>query len=100
MERYCYIWEFHVHLERQAEFERCYGPEGAWVALFRQAPGYVETLLLQDRSQNLRYVTIDRWESRETYRDFRSQFSRQYEELDQLCQGLTTHEAPLGEFSY
>jgi heme-degrading monooxygenase HmoA len=99
MARYCCLWEFQVHLEWQAEFEGRYGAGGAWVALFLQAPGYIETLLLQDRSQNLRYVTIDRWESLEAYRAFRSQFSRQYEELDRLCQGLTTHEALLGEFS-
>jgi heme-degrading monooxygenase HmoA len=99
MARYCYLWEFHAHPERQAEFERRYGPDGEWVALFRQAPGHIETLLLRDRSQSLRYVTIDRWESLDAYRTFRSQFSRQYEELDRLCEGLTTHEAPLGEFS-
>ena len=99
MARYCYLWEFHVHRLSQAEFERFYGPEGAWVTLFRESPGYIETLLLQDRSQPLRYITIDRWESLEAYRTFRSEFSRQYDELDRLCQGLTTQETPLGEFS-
>jgi heme-degrading monooxygenase HmoA len=99
MSEYCYLWEFQVRAERQSEFERHYGPAGAWVALFRQAPGYIETLLLRDRSQGLRYVTIDRWESIESYRLFRARFARQYEELDRLCEGLTTHEAPLGEFS-
>jgi heme-degrading monooxygenase HmoA len=99
MARYCYLWEFHVRPERQAEFERRYGPDGEWVALFRQAPGYIGTQLLRDRSESLRYVTIDRWESFEAYRTFRSQFSRQYEELDRMCEGLTTHEAPAGEFS-
>ncbi len=99
MAQYCYLWEFHVHPECQSEFERRYGTEGSWVALFRQAPGYIETLLLRDRSQTLRYVTIDRWDSLEAYRAFRSEFSRQYEELDRLCNGLTKHEASLGEFS-
>ena len=99
MARYCYLWEFHVRPEWQAEFERRYGPEGAWAALFRQAPGYIDTLLLRDRSQGLRYVTIDRWENREAYLAFRSEFSRQYDEIDRLGQGLTTHEALLGEFS-
>ena len=96
---YAYLWEFQVRAERQAEFERHYGPQGTWATLFRQAPGYIETLLLQDRSQQLRYVTIDRWESVDAYRAFRSQYARQYEELDRLCGGLTTHEAALGEFS-
>lgn len=99
MAQYCYLWEFHVHLEQREEFEHRYGPDGAWVALFRQAPGYIETLLLRDRSQSLRYVTLDRWESLEAYRAFRSRFSGQYEDLDRSCEGLTTHEALLGEFS-
>jgi heme-degrading monooxygenase HmoA len=99
MARYCYLWEFQVRPERQADFERRYGPDGEWVALFRQAPGYIETLLLRDRSQGLRYVTMDSWETFDAYRTFRSQFSRQYEELDRSCEGLTTQEASLGEFN-
>ena len=99
MAQYLVLWEFQVHAEQLAEFERHYGPQGSWATLFRQAPGYVETHLLKDRSQKLRYVTIDRWESVDAYRTFRTRYSRQYEELDRLCEELTTHEASLGEFS-
>jgi heme-degrading monooxygenase HmoA len=99
MAQYLVLWEFQANAEQQAEFERHYGPEGSWAMLFRRAPGYLETRLLKDRSQNLRYVTIDRWESIDAYRAFRACYSRQYEDLDRLCDGLTTHEAALGEFS-
>jgi heme-degrading monooxygenase HmoA len=99
MKHYLVLWEFEARAEQQTEFERRYGPKGSWEMLFRRAPGYLETLLLKDRTQNLRYVTIDRWESVDAYRDFRALYSRQYEELDRLCEGLTTHEASLGEFS-
>lgn len=99
MSPYTYLWEFRVSADRQAEFERHYGPDGTWVALFRRAPGYLETLLMQDRSDPLRYITIDRWQSVEAYRAFRSRFSDDYEALDRACEGLTTHEAPLGEFN-
>jgi heme-degrading monooxygenase HmoA len=95
---YAYLWEFLIRPDQQAEFERHYGPQGTWVALFRLAPGYLGTELLHDRSQPLRYVTIDRWGSADAYRAFRAQRSREYEELDRLCAGLTTHEASLGEF--
>ena len=91
------LWEFRVKADRQAEFERHYGPEGTWVTLFRRAPGYIETRLLQDRVEKLRYITIDRWQSSDAYRAFRARYSREYEELDRLCAGLTTHEASLGE---
>jgi heme-degrading monooxygenase HmoA len=67
------------------------------VTLFRRAPGYLGTQMLQDRTEKIRYVTIDRWQSVEAYHAFRARYSREYEELDRLCEGLTTHEASLGE---
>jgi heme-degrading monooxygenase HmoA len=96
---YAYLWEFRVRPERRTEFEGRYGPTGSWVALFRRAPGYLETLLLQDRADEVRYITIDRWQSVEAYRAFRARFAEDYEALDRECEGLTTHEAPLGEFN-
>jgi len=95
---YIYLWEFLVQPSRQAEFERHYAPDGSWTALFRQAPGYLGTQLLHDRSNHLRYVTIDRWTGVEAYRAFRAQFATQHEALDRQCEGLTTREAPLGEY--
>ena len=95
---YAYLWEFLVQPARQAEFERHYAPDGSWVALFRQAPGYLGTQLLHDRSNRLRYVTIDRWTDIEAYRAFRTRFAEAYAALDRQCEGLTTREAPLGEY--
>ena len=95
---YTYVWEFHTTVEHQSAFENAYGPTGPWVQLFERSQGYVQTLLLQDRSNSLRYLTIDRWRSIEVYRAFRTQFSRQYEEIDLKCQLLTTSERALGEY--
>jgi heme-degrading monooxygenase HmoA len=92
------LWEFRVRPGSEAEFERLYAPEGGWATLFRQAPGYLGTQLLRDRSNRLRYVTIDRWTDIEAYRAFRTRFAEAYAALDRRCEGLTTHEAPLGEF--
>ena len=96
--RYTYIWEFHVAGERRAEFEQQYGPGGAWAQLFRQSPGYIETLLLSDPANAGRYVTIDRWESEAAYQAFRSHFAAEYGELDERCQRLTTQEIALGHY--
>lgn len=95
---YTCIWEFLVADDRREEFERHYGPSGSWVALFRQAPGFVETLLLRDAANPLRYLTIDRWESDSAYREFRAVFSEQYADLDERCEHLTTRETPLGRY--
>lgn len=92
------LWEFTVLPSRQAEFESHYGPEGDWAELFRRAPGYLGSELLQDRSDPLRYLTVDRWESLEAWRAFRSRFAAEYERLDRQFEGLATREAPLGEY--
>jgi quinol monooxygenase YgiN len=92
------IWEFEVPAATEAEFRRHYGPGGSWVALFRNDPAFVETLLLRDPSREGRYVTIDRWQSAEAYRLFRQNFSEQYQALDKICDGLTKKETDLGSF--
>jgi len=93
---YTYLWEFIVEAEQVGEFERKCGPQGSWVELFREAPGYIQTLLLRDSTHSLRFVTVDRWESAGAYLRFRSVFSAQYAELDRRCEKLTTRETLLG----
>jgi heme-degrading monooxygenase HmoA len=97
--RYTYLWEFLVAADRIEEFKQRYGSAGSWAALFRQSPGYLETLLLQDCANPRRFITIDRWESRDAYQQFQSRFSREYAALDEECQDLTTNETPLGQYS-
>ena len=92
------LWEFRVSPARQAEFESRYGPEGDWVRLFRRATGYLGSELLQDRADPLRYLTVDRWQSLEAWRSFRSRFAADYERLDREFERLATHEAALGEY--
>jgi heme-degrading monooxygenase HmoA len=96
---FTYIWEFKVVPSAQAQFEFEYGPRGAWVALFRTASGYIETFLIRDNMDSLRYVTVDRWQSQEAHDEFRSTHFSRYQEIDRRCQGYTTSERPLGEFS-
>ena len=95
---YAYVWEFEARAEADERFRKEYGPAGAWVALFRRAPGYVGTQLLQDRERPRRYLTIDTWNSAESYAAFRRQFAGEFAELDRRCEGLTVREAPIGEF--
>ena len=95
---YVYAWEFRVPLESREAFERHYGAEGSWVQLFRRAPGYIGTLLLEDRTTPGRYLTIDRWQDEAAYVAFRAAFSRQYDALDRECAALTTDERLLGTF--
>ncbi len=55
------------------------------------------THLYQDRNDGDRYVTIDRWESEEAFKDFRASFAEEFERLDRDGEHLTLEETPLGE---
>lgn len=96
---YATLWEFTVAAARQAEFEAHYGPDGTWARLFSRADGYLGTELLRDRADPLRYLTIDRWESRGAWQAFRRAHGAEYERLDREFEGLTTRETPLGEYA-
>jgi heme-degrading monooxygenase HmoA len=95
---FVYMWAYLVPSQSVDEFRRLYGPEGAWVRLFRQAPGYLDTHLYRDRDDRDRYVTIDRWESEEAFRRFRAKFAEEFKRLDSEGEDLTLEETPLGEF--
>lgn len=98
MAGFSYIWEFKVRPERLAEFEAAYGPDGDWVRLFRRDPAYLGTDLLRDREDPHRFLTVDRWSSREACLAFRERFRADYGALDARCAGLTLSERPLGDF--
>jgi hypothetical protein len=98
MSQFVYIWEFDVVPERKVEFLRYYGPDGDWVALFRRSADYIDTMLLDDEEQPNRFVTVDRWASRESHDAFRSRFANEYDALDRICEALTRREANLGTF--
>jgi quinol monooxygenase YgiN len=95
---YVYIWDYTVVPERVEDFQRVYGPDGEWVRLFRQAPGYVRTELHRDVRQPNRFLTIDYWESRSAWETFRAQFATRFEELDARCAELTARETEIGRF--
>jgi quinol monooxygenase YgiN len=95
---YTSIWAFTVHPQHVDEFRAYYGEGGAWTQLFRRARGYLGTQLLQDRTDRLRFVTIDTWSSVEAYEAFRAVYASEYAALDRLCGRFTAEEALLGHF--
>ena len=95
---YMYLWEYRAHPDRIADFQQAYGPEGAWVELFRRASGYLRTELHRDRIDSHRFVTIDYWESAAAWEEFRAGFAEDFESLDARCEDLTVHEREIGRF--
>ena len=95
---YTYIWEYRVRPERVDAFLEAYGPNGSWARLFRESSGYVRTELYRDRANPLRFVTVDYWDSRESWEEFRAEHAEVFERLDAACEAYTTDEREIGTF--
>lgn len=92
------LWEFQVKPESISAFEEIYGPDGVWAQLFRHSPDFLGTKLFRDRNHPGRYMTLDRWTSRDALHHFKQAHQSAYQELDQQCERLTEREVFLGEF--
>jgi quinol monooxygenase YgiN len=95
---FVYVWEFTVAAERRAEFERAYGDDGEWVALFRRSSDYLGTDLLRDRANPGRYLTVDRWRSAAARDAFRALHAEAIAAIDARCEAFTLAERHLGDF--
>ena len=92
------LWEFEVKPGSEELFERIYGPEGEWAQLFRRDARYRRTRLLRDVGAERMYVTMDSWESRAAYEEFRERFAAEYAGSDRKCEGMTVAERHLGYY--
>jgi len=96
---FAYIWEYRVDLAHERAFVDAYGENGDWVRLFARAPGYIGTQLLRDAGDPTRFVTIDRWRSREDRDSYRLSVATEFDELDRRCETFTQDERFLGDFN-
>ena len=93
---YLILWQYTVHLSRTDPFERTYGPQGEWAALFRRAEGYLGTSLFRQVGGDPTYVTVDRWKSAAAYDAFRTAWESDYRALDERSRTLSAREVRLG----
>lgn len=91
-------WEFHCKPDKQEEFERHYSGTGAWAEFFQRDAAYRKTILLRDRTNDTRYLTIDIWETLAAYEAFKQKYSEEYSALDKQFEALTESETFLGYF--
>jgi heme-degrading monooxygenase HmoA len=92
------VWEYRVNADRIEDFLDSYDENGTWVSLFRRGLGYLGTSLLRDLIDPARFITIDRWNTRTSYQEFKDRFAHEYATLDEACQEMTVSETPLGYF--
>lgn len=93
------LWEFQARRGREAEFERAYGPDGTWANFFRQGEGFLGTELWRDQEKAGRYMTVDRWTTREAFEKFRAAHLDEYQAIDRRSEALTEREAQIGAFA-
>jgi quinol monooxygenase YgiN len=92
------IWRFRAKPEKVDEFQKVYSWKGRWAKLFGRSREYQGTILLQDVSDPLMFVVIDRWASEDSFTRFRLEFGPDYEQLDEQCNELTDDETLIGLF--
>ena len=92
------IWRFTVDPDKAAAFETHYRAGGTWAQLFRKSSAYRGTELFRDTANNVSWITIDSWDTRESYEAFKRDYRAEYEALDQKCEQLTQSEEKVGEF--
>ena len=95
---YIVIWEFEVAEDARPDFEKIYGQHGTWVQFFLQDAAFLGTELLRDLSVAGRYITTDRWQSREAYECFRLKNAEEYRKLDNRFSEFTCKESVIGQF--
>ena len=93
------LWRFKVQSGKEGEFEKAYGPGGAWDVLFRRGEGFLGTELLRPAGSTRDYVTIDRWRSEDAFEAFLRDHKAAYTTLDAQLESLTVRESPVGTFS-
>lgn len=92
------LWEFEVKQGCEELFEAAYGREGEWVRLFGRDGRYLGTRLLREVGRERVYVTLDEWESRDAYEEFREKWAAEYTAIDKRCEEMTVREAQFSEF--
>ncbi len=92
------IWEFEAQPDKVAEFEAAYAGDGPWAHLFARSSGYLGSQLLRDSERPGRFITVDRWTSREAFDAFTTRWRAEYAAMDKQYAPLTLREALIGRF--
>jgi heme-degrading monooxygenase HmoA len=92
------FYRYRVHPSQTRAFEHAYGTAGPWVRLFSTHPGYRRTRLFRHKSDPGVYLTVDVWDSKAGYDDFRSAHAEAYARLGRELRMLHLEEHLLGYY--
>ncbi len=94
---YAVVWQYLVKPGAVELFREAYAPGGKWAELFSRSDGYLGTELYNSAEAPERFLTLDRWRSRDAFADFMAGNAAAYAALDRCCADMTTAEVRLGE---
>ena len=92
------IYRYRVHQAQVRAFEHAYGPAGPWAQLFSQHPGFRHTRLFRHKNESGVYLSVDIWESKGAWDEFRSQAAEAYARLDKDLHLLYLEEHLIGYY--
>jgi len=92
------LWEYEVKPGCEERFVTVYGPQGDWARLFRTDPHYAETRLLRDISRPRCFLTLDYWDTENSFAQFKATHAEAYTALDRATEGLTVFERRVAAF--
>lgn len=92
------FFRYRVHSLQARAFEHAYGSTGPWAKLFALSPHYVKTRLFRHREGNGTYLTVDIWESKRHWDDFRAENAQAYARLDRQLHLLYLEELLMGYY--
>jgi len=90
------FWRYRVHPMQARAFEEAYGPQGPWARLFAKHPGFRRVRLFKHRVDAQVYLTIDVWDSKAAWDEFRREHRDEYHQLDKQLALLKLEEHMLG----
>jgi heme-degrading monooxygenase HmoA len=91
-------YRYRVHPAQARAFEHAYGPTGPWAQLFGRSPGFKRTRLFRHKSEEGIYLTVDVWEEKAAWDDFRSVNAESYARLDRQLHLLYLEEHLMGYY--
>lgn len=93
---YVVVWKYKIKLSERSEFESEYGLNGSWSAFFRKSQDFLGSKLFA--GNNLTYLIIDAWDTRQAYESFLQRFRLEYELLSEQFRYLFEEENRIGDF--
>ncbi|MFN2450430.1 MAG: antibiotic biosynthesis monooxygenase [Candidatus Baltobacteraceae bacterium] len=90
------FYRYRVHPSQIRAFEHAYGADGPWARLFMRHSGYKRTRLFRHKSDPGIYVSVDVWESKAGWDEFRKLHAQDYRRLDKQLAMLRLEEHLLG----